>query len=52
MTQMNEGGKFIFEKSLICDGFLIQLPLKAIKDYSIATEGRVYQNILAKRKNS
>jgi hypothetical protein len=42
MPQMNKGGKFVFGKSLIRDGFLIQLPPQAIKEYNIATEGRVY----------
>ncbi len=42
MPQLSKGGKFIFGKSLIRDGFLIQLPSQAVKEYSIAAEGRVY----------
>jgi hypothetical protein len=42
MPQLSKGGKFIFGKSLIRDGFLIQLPPQAVKEYSIASEGRVY----------
>lgn len=35
MPQMNKGGKFVFGKSLIRDGFLIQLPPQAIEEYDI-----------------
>jgi hypothetical protein len=42
MPQISKGGKFVFGKSLICDGFLIQFPPQAIKEYTIAAEGKVY----------
>lgn len=42
MPKMNKGGKLVFGKSLIRDGFLIQLPPQAIKEYNIATEERAY----------
>ena len=42
MPQMNKGGKFIFGKSLIRDGGIIQFPEQAIKEYDIASEGKIY----------
>ncbi len=42
MPQMNKGGKFIFGKSLIRDDLTVQLPVQAVEEYDIASEGRVY----------
>ncbi len=42
MPQLEKGGKFIFGKSLIRNNFDIQLPPQAIKEYNIASEGKVY----------
>ena len=42
MPQMNKGGKFIFEKSVIHEDGTIQLPPQAIQEYDIASEGKVY----------
>ena len=42
MPQMNKGGKFIFGKSLIRDGGIIQFPEQAIQEYDIASEGKIY----------
>ena len=39
---MNKGGKFIFGKSVIRNGGIIQLPEQAIQEYSITSEGKVY----------
>jgi hypothetical protein len=42
MPQLGKGGKFVFGKSLIRDGFLIQFPPQAASEYGIAAEGKVY----------
>lgn len=42
MPQMRKRGKFIFGKSLIRDGGIIQFPEQAIKEYDIASEGKIY----------
>lgn len=42
MPQMRKRGKFIFGKSLIRDGGIIQFPKQAIKEYDIASEGKIY----------
>lgn len=42
MPQMNKGGKFIFKKSLIRDGGIIQFPEQAIQEYDIVCEGKIY----------
>ena len=42
MPQMNKGGKFIFGKSLIKEGGVIQFPEQAVKEYDIASEGKIY----------
>ena len=42
MPQMRKRGKFIFGKSLIRDGGTIQFPEQAIKEYDIASEGKIY----------
>ena len=42
MPQMNKGGKFIFGKSIIRKNGIIQIPVQAIQEYSITSEGKVY----------
>lgn len=42
MPQISKGGKFVFGKSLIRDGFLIYLPPQAVTEYTIAAEGKIY----------
>ncbi len=42
MPQLEKGGKFIFGKSLIREGFLIRLPPQAVEEYDISSEGSVY----------
>ncbi|MFT3951699.1 MAG: hypothetical protein QM689_07160 [Oscillospiraceae bacterium] len=42
MPQINKGGKFVFGKSLIRDGFLIHLPPQAVTEYTIAAEKKIY----------
>jgi len=42
MPQISKGGKFVFGKSLIRDGFLIQFPPQAMAEYTIAAEGKIY----------
>jgi hypothetical protein len=42
MPQMEKGGKFVFGKSLVRDGFSIQFPPQAVAEYDIALEGKVY----------
>lgn len=42
MPQMNKGGKFIFGKSLIREDGMLQLPVQAICEYDITSEGKVY----------
>lgn len=42
MPQMNNGGKFIFGKSVIRDGLTIQLPAQALVEYNALAEGKVY----------
>ena len=39
---MNKGGKFIFGKSLIRENGSLQLPEQAVREYDIASEGKVY----------
>ena len=43
MPQMNKGGKFIFEKSLIHNDGTIQIPAQAIEEYCIynGSEGTI-----------
>ena len=42
MPQMRKRGKFIFGKSLIREAGGIQFPEQAIKEYDIASEGKIY----------
>ena len=42
MPQMNKGGKFIFGKSIIRNGGIIQIPEQAIREYNISSEGKSY----------
>ena len=42
MPQMNKGGKFIFGRSIIRDGYKIMLPPQAVSEYDITCEGKVY----------
>lgn len=42
MPQMRKRGKLIFGKSLIRDGGTIQFPEQAIREYDIASEGKIY----------
>ncbi len=42
MPQMNNGGKFVFGKSLIREDGVLQFPEQAIREYDITVEGRVY----------
>ena len=42
MPQMNKGGKFIFEKSLIRSDLTIHIPTQAIKEYNSTAEGKIY----------
>lgn len=42
MPQMRKRGKFIFGKSLIRDGGTIQFPEQTIREYDIASEGKIY----------
>ena len=42
MPQLNRGGKFVFGKSIIRDDASIQIPTRAIDEYHITDEGRVY----------
>jgi hypothetical protein len=42
MPQLSKGGKFVYGKSLIREGLLIQLPPQAIREYDITIEGKVY----------
>lgn len=42
MPQMNKDGKFIFGKSLIRGNGMVRMPPMAVREYAIATEGRVY----------
>ena len=42
MPQMRKRGKFIFGKSLIREGGIIQFPEQAIQEYDIASEGKIY----------
>jgi len=42
MPQMNKGGKFIFGISVINDDLSVNLPPMAVKEYNIASEGKVY----------
>ena len=42
MPQMNKGGKFIFGESVIRPDGRVQLPLQAVDEYRIASEGTVY----------
>lgn len=42
MPQLGKGGKFIYGRSLIRKGSLIQFPPQAIKEYDIVSEGKIY----------
>ena len=42
MPQMNRGGKFIFGESIIRPDGSVRLPEQAVREYAIASEGRVY----------
>lgn len=42
MPQMNKGGKFIFGMSRIREDGTVCFPDQAVKEYDIASEGRVY----------
>jgi len=42
MPQMNKGGKFIFGISILREDSSIQLPSKAIEEYDITSEGKVF----------
>ena len=42
MPQITKGGKYIFGWSVIKDDLSIQFPVKAIKEYSITSEGKVF----------
>lgn len=42
MPQMNRGGKFIFGESVIRPDGSVRLPEQAVREYAIASEGRVY----------
>ena len=42
MPQMRKRGKFIFGKSIIRESGVIQFPKQAIKEYDIASEGKIY----------
>ncbi len=42
MPQMNKGGKFIFGESVIRPDGRVQLPLQAVDEYHIASEGKAY----------
>ena len=42
MPQMNKGGKFIFGESVIHSDGRVQLPFRAVDEYRIASEGKVY----------
>lgn len=41
MPQLNKGGKFVFGLSIIGDQNKIQIPEQAIREYSIAKEGKI-----------
>ncbi len=42
MPQVSKGGKYIFGYSLIGQGWSIQLPPQAMREYGIALEGKIY----------
>ena len=42
MPQMSRGGKFIFGASIIRPDGLVQFPPRAVEEYSITSEGKVY----------
>ena len=42
MPQMNSGGKFVFGKSNIQESCKVQFPIKAMAEYQITAEGKVY----------
>lgn len=42
MPQLEKGGKFVYGKSLIRRGSLINFPPQAIDEYNITVEGKVY----------
>lgn len=42
MPQMRKRGKFIFGKSIIRESGVIQFPEQVIKEYDIASEGKIY----------
>lgn len=42
MPQMNKGGKFIFGKSLIRDDLTIHLPTRALTEYNVLAERKIY----------
>lgn len=41
MPPMNKGGKFIFGKSLVRDDGSVRIPIQAVEEYRITSEGRV-----------
>ena len=42
MPQLGIGGKFVYGKSIIRKGSLIQFPLQALSEYNITVEGKIY----------
>lgn len=42
MPQLAKGGKFVFGKSLVREGYVVRFPPRAAQEYDIAREGRVY----------
>ena len=42
MPRMNKGGKFIFGKSIVRENGAVQIPTQAVKEYDIASEGKIY----------
>lgn len=42
MPQLNKGGKFVFGKSLVREDLSLRLPPKAVEEYGVCSEGRVY----------
>ena len=42
MPQVSKGGKYIYGYSLIRQGLSIQLPPRAMEEYDITREGKIY----------
>lgn len=42
MPQLGKGGKFVFGKSRVRDGFMVRFPPQAAAEYGIAEEGKIY----------